>query len=434
MILATDPRLTELQQQIGPDAFCSGMVGDAPCLPTLQNRISTPIPSVVIAPATVSELAAVQQWCAFHQLPVLIAGHGSKLQWGDSIQGCEIIVSTQRMANLIDHAAADLTVTVAAGMPLKDLQAQLAHRGQFWPVDPLYAQQATVGGILATADTGSWRHRYGSIRDLLLGITIVRADGAVAKAGGRVVKNVAGYDLMKLMTGSGGSLGILAEVTLRLYPLPEARESWLLLGPPLAVDALRSRLMASPLMPASLDLLSPSLLVPWEGREKEVGLAVSFHGLQESLQAQGQRLLQWAEAMSLRSVSLQEGHALDQHLQGELQDQCSRPGLVKLGVLPSQAMALLNHLVQEDPDSRVQIHAGSGIVRWRWHPDHWTVTALTTFKTQMQTQQGYFKLLEAPLDLKQQLSWESSDPVQHTLWQRLKTQFDPQHLLNPSRR
>lgn len=433
MILASDPRLSELQQQLGPDAFCPLMEGEAYGSTNLQGDVSVSIPSVVIAPATVSELAEVQRWCARHQLPVLIAGRGSKLHWGALVQGPEVILSTQRMAHLIEHAAADLTVTVAAGMPLQDLQTQLAHKGQFWPVDPLYPHKATVGGILATADAGSWRHRYGSVRDLLLGITLVRADGAVAKAGGRVVKNVAGYDLMKLMTGSWGSLGILAEVTLRLYPLPEARQSWLLIGDPQAVDALRSRLMASALMPASLDLLSPGLLAPWEGRAEEVGLAVSFHGLQESLQAQGQRLQQWAAEGSLRSQDLQEGDVLTQHLQERFQDQGSRPGLAKLGVLPSQAVALLNRLVQEDPDSWVQIHAGCGMARWRWHPDTWTGAALTTLQTQLQAQQGYCKLLEAPQDLKQQLSWQPADPVQHTLWQRLKSQFDPQHLLNPGR-
>ncbi|NJK63275.1 MAG: FAD-binding oxidoreductase [Synechococcaceae cyanobacterium SM2_3_1] len=433
MILASDPRLTELQQQIGPEAFCSVVEGEADWSPSLQGAVSTPIPSVVIAPATVSELAEVQQWCARHQLPVLIAGRGSKLHWGDPVQGPEVILSTQRMANLIDHAAADLTVTVAAGMPLQELQTQLAHQGQFWPVNPLYLSNATVGGILATADAGSWRHRYGSVRDLLLGITLVRADGAVAKAGGRVVKNVAGYDLMKLMTGSWGSLGILAEVTLRLYPLPEARQSWVLVGDPQAVEALRSRLLASALMPAGLDLLSPSLLAPWEGRAGEVGLVVSFHGLQESLEEQGQRLLQWAQDLSLRSQDLQEGEGLDQHLQKTFQDQVSRPGLAKLGVLPSQAVALLNRLVQEDPDGWVQIHAGCGIGRWRWHPNTWTAAALTTLQRQLQAQQGYFKLLEAPLDLKQQLLWQPPDPVQHSLWQRLKSQFDPQHLLNPGR-
>ncbi len=434
MILASDPRLSELQQQIGPEAFGTVAEGEADWSTNLQGAVAAPIPAVVIAPATVSELAMVQRWCARHQLPVLIAGRGSKLHWGEPVQRPEVILSTQRMAHLIDHAAADLTVTVATGMPLRELQTQLALKQQFWPVDPLYPQQATVGGILATADAGSWRHRYGSVRDLLLGMTLVRADGAVAKAGGRVVKNVAGYDLMKLMTGSWGSLGILAEVTLRLYPLPEARQSWLLIGDPQAVDALRSRLMASALMPASLDLLSPSLLAPWKGRAEEVGLAVSFHGLQESLQAQGQRLRQWGAEGSLRSQDLQEGDVLAQHLQEQFQDQVSCPGLAKLGVLPAQAVALLNHLVQEDPDSRVQIHAGCGMARWRWHPGHWRVEALTTLQTQLQAQQGYFRLLEAPQDLKQQLSWQPPDPVQYTLWQRLKSQFDPQQLLNPGRR
>ena len=140
------------------------------------------------------------------------------------------IVSTQKLDRLIAHAVGDLTVTVEAGMKFAKLQEILATAGQFLPLDPAYPDRASIGGIIATADTGSLRHRYGGVRDLLLGITFVRADGKIAKAGGRVVKNVAGYDMMKLFTGAYGTLGILTEVTFRVYPLPTTEGTVILTG------------------------------------------------------------------------------------------------------------------------------------------------------------------------------------------------------------
>ena len=126
------------------------------------------------------------------------------------------------MANLnqvVEHGEEDLVITVQAGMKIKDLNNFLASKGQFLPIDPFFEEEATVGGVVATANNLSWRQRYGGVRDLILGLSFVRADGEVVKAGGKVVKNVAGYDLMKLFTGSYGSLGIITQVTFRLYPL-----------------------------------------------------------------------------------------------------------------------------------------------------------------------------------------------------------------------
>ncbi len=117
-----------------------------------------------------------------------------------------------------------------AGLKLADLQAFLAPSGQFLPLDPSYADNATIGGIIATADAGTWRQRYGGVRDLILGFSFIRHDGEIAKAGGRVVKNVAGYDMMKLFTGSYGTLGIIDQITLRLYPETANSETLIITG------------------------------------------------------------------------------------------------------------------------------------------------------------------------------------------------------------
>ena len=172
----------------------------------------------LVFPKTLTTLAAIVKQAQQQQWRILICGNGSKLDWGGLTEDIQLVVSTQKCDRLIEHAVGDLTVTVEAGLKLKDLQQQLQTHNQFLPIDP------------ATADTGSWRQGYGGIRDLLLGISFVRADGEIAKAGGRVVKNVAGYDLMKLFTGAYGTLGVISQATFRTYPIPEASKTVLLTG------------------------------------------------------------------------------------------------------------------------------------------------------------------------------------------------------------
>ncbi|UBF23829.1 FAD-binding oxidoreductase [Kovacikia minuta CCNUW1] len=190
----------------------------------------------IVYPNNPTELAAVIQSAYQNRWQILPCGAGSKLNWGGMVGGKDkgerikdksaasplIVVSTKNLNRVIEHAVGDLTVTVEAGVRFAELQQQLAQVGQFLAIDPAYPEQATIGGIVATADTGSLRQCYNSVRDMLLGVSFVRADGQMAKAGGRVVKNVAGYDLMKLFTGSYGTLGILTQVTFRVYPMPEA--------------------------------------------------------------------------------------------------------------------------------------------------------------------------------------------------------------------
>ncbi|MEY2859424.1 MAG: hypothetical protein RLZZ74_3737, partial [Cyanobacteriota bacterium] len=186
-------------------------------------------PIYLIFPQTIEALAKIVKQAAQQKWRILICGNASKINWGKITQDIQLVVSTQKYDRLIEHAVGDLTVTVEAGMKLADLQSKLRSHQQFLPLDSAYGD-ATLGGIVATADAGSWRQRYGGVRDLLLGLSFVRADGEIAKAGGRVVKNVAGYDLMKLFTGAYGSLGIITQLTFRLYPWITTSQTMLLTG------------------------------------------------------------------------------------------------------------------------------------------------------------------------------------------------------------
>jgi glycolate oxidase FAD binding subunit len=189
----------------------------------------------VARPGNTEEVAGVLHAAAGLGLRVVARGSGSRLAWGVAPTAVDLIVDTSRMAAVLAHAAGDLVVTVQAGVPMGALQRALAPHRQRLALD--YDNPGgTIGGTIATAASGPLRYRYGSVRDLLIGITVVLADGSVARSGGKVVKNVAGYDLGKLYTGSLGTLGLITEAVFRLHPLPEARR-WITVP---AADAARA--------------------------------------------------------------------------------------------------------------------------------------------------------------------------------------------------
>jgi glycolate oxidase FAD binding subunit len=177
--------------------------------------------AVRVAPKTYPECALALGNASQRHQTVRIRGAGTKDYLGD-LRPTDLIVETAALTGIVAHVPADLTVTVAAGTPLAELRAVLAQAGQFLPLDPPHGDAATIGGIVAANSSGFWRARYGGIRDQLIGTTTALADGTLARAGGRVVKNVAGYDVNKLLIGSLGTLGVIVECTFKILPLPKA--------------------------------------------------------------------------------------------------------------------------------------------------------------------------------------------------------------------
>ena len=207
------------------------IVGDAGMLPDDQLNhyaIDGIDPQAVVLPRSTHEIQEVLGYAADRELSVITAGGGTKLGIGNPPEGVDLILSTSRLDQVLEYEPADLTVTVEAGIRLAALQAKLAEHGQYFPLDPPYADRCTIGGITATNASGPSRLRFGSARDLVLGMRVVQSSGTVVKSGGKVVKNVAGYDLNKLYLGSFGTLGILTEISLKLQPLPEIERTVLL--------------------------------------------------------------------------------------------------------------------------------------------------------------------------------------------------------------
>ena len=212
----------------------------------------------VAAPGSADEAAAVVRAAAVHDLSTVVRGAATKLDWGSPPERLDLVVDTRRLTGIVEHAAGDLIVVVRAGTPLTDLSPKLAAAGQQLALDaPLPG--ATVGGTVAVNTSGPRRMAYGTVRDLLIGVTIVRPDGVLARAGGKVVKNVAGYDLGKLVTGSYGTLGLITECAFRLHPVPEAGA--VLRRPvdgPAGLRTLVSAVLGAQVVPAALELDAPA--------------------------------------------------------------------------------------------------------------------------------------------------------------------------------
>ena len=185
-----------------------------------SDAVSGVAPALVGSPASTAEASALLAAAAAHDLTVVPRGAGLGLGWGLPPASCDLVVDMSLMGEVIEHAAGDLVARVQAGATIGHLAPVLAQAGQQLALDA--PAHATVGGVVATGTAGPRRFRYGAPRDLLIGLTAVRADGVVAHSGGKVVKNVAGYDLGKLFSGSQGTLGVITEVTFRLHPLPVA--------------------------------------------------------------------------------------------------------------------------------------------------------------------------------------------------------------------
>jgi glycolate oxidase FAD binding subunit len=256
-------------------------------LATPDDVVAGVQPLIVATPASTQEASELLRAAAALGLAVVPRGTGTRLHWGNPPERCDLVIETTLLNQVIEHAAGDLVATVGAGLTLDRLAEMLGSAGQRLALDPPAlswptpgcpapgrpaSTGGTVGGVLATGAAGPLRLRYGTGRDLLIGITIVRADGAVARSGGKVVKNVAGYDLGKLFAGSGGTLGLITQATFRLHPVP-ARTAYVSATCAAAVAAchLVDAVMRSPASPVAAE-------IDWPSAKQPVQLSVALEG------------------------------------------------------------------------------------------------------------------------------------------------------------
>jgi len=367
--------------------------------------------------------------------PWLPAGQGTRLPWGAPVAADTPVVSCRRLDRLLEHAVGDFTVTVQAGMPLRDLQAALAEQGQWLALDWPWGSGAdgqdsgSIGGLVARGMAAGLRQRYLGVRDQVIGLALLRADGTAARAGGKVVKNVAGYDLVRLFAGSWGSLGLITELSLRTYPLPRQRRGLWLQGGLAELERLRQKLLAAALAPELVDWWSAPLALA-AGQGPQPGLLVSLASVSAAaIGAQLTEITNEAEAAGLQPQQLDSERleAFRAVALGPGLDPANSQGqrwLLRLGVLPSQGMALLGDPALAGVPGWLEGGSGLGLA---WAPaQQLPAYRVEQLRRRCQELGGALTLLEQPTgaDLP---AWE--DAPSRPLIEAIKRQFDPSQQL-----
>jgi glycolate oxidase FAD binding subunit len=254
-----DTLLHSAVARFGPGACRTAGPGDS---------IAGQLPAFVAEPADVAMLTDMLRWANLDRVPLAPRGAGTKLAWGRPPSRAVAALSTARLGVSIEHTAGDLTAIVSSGTTLAGLNAALAREGQWLPLDPRFGERATIGGIVATNDSGPRRHKHGAPRDLIIGAEMALADGRTVKAGGRVVKNVAGYDLARMLCGSFGTLAVITRAIFKLAPVPPASRTVVATSRQAGTLAdLSLAFLSSPLTPSAIELDSSTahrLLIRFE--------------------------------------------------------------------------------------------------------------------------------------------------------------------------
>jgi len=400
-------------------------------------------PGAVVLPASVDEAAAVLALASEEGWRVEPAGAGTWLGWGRPPERVEIVLSVERLAGVEVYEPADLTAVVGAGMTLGGLEDTLGRHGQWLPLDAPGGGAGTLGAAVSLAEAGPLRHGHGTPRDHVLGLTLVTGDGRVLELGGRVVKNVAGFDLVKLVTGARGTLGLICRVAVRLRPLPE-RDATLALaaaGADAALDAVAA-LRAACIEPAALELVSPPLAAEATGvGAAEWAVVVRLQGGAEAV----------AEAEARVRAAARDGRVLApdparaQALWAALGEPEACAALVaRLADRPSvlaETLAAARELPGAAAAWPLLAHAGSGIVRaavpadayGRWPGAEWAA-ALAGARSRLAERGGTVLCVRAPRDVVGTGLDPFGDPGPALrLMRALKKAFDPAGVLAAGR-
>ena len=423
------------------------IVGEAGLLPNDQmNRyvIDDFGPQAVVFPASTHEIQDVLSYAAAGELSVIPAGNGTKLDIGNLPERVDLVLSTSRLDQVLEYEPADLTVTVEAGIRLAALQAKLAEHGQYLPLDPPYADRATIGGITATNSSGPSWLRYGATRDQVLGMRVVQSSGMVVKSGGKVVKNVAGYDLNKLYIGSFGTLGVITEVSLKLQPLPEIERTALLtfkeIGPAVNVAL---EISSSQLLPIFLNLFVNG--VPFT-EIAEPCLLIGLDGHPETVEWQIDHVETMAKQNGAIGVGVYEGQR-QQELRASM---CAFPEggwaspivMSRVNLRMTDVEAFINTATSNGGPPLVQVMGltGNGIVYVAFSdfpdgdvPAQHIADTLTNLRDAAANVGGNLIVESAPTALKRQIDVWGPVGRSFELMKAIKAKLDPIGLLNPGR-
>jgi glycolate oxidase FAD binding subunit len=367
--------------------------------------------AVAVAPGSTEEIAAVLRLAGENHLAVVERGGGTKQGWGYPVAPA-LVLEMHRLSKQREHTWQDMTCIVEAGCTWAAMQSGLAQHGQFVAVDPLWPDKATVGGIVATNDSGALRQRYGGLRDLIIGMTIVLADGTIAHTGGKVVKNVAGYDLHKLMIGAFGTLGVVTSVNFRLHSIPRSAQSFRVSAT--SVEPVARVMLA--MLHAQLSTVAIQLRGGADGFDLDIQLA----SLPEVLETQAGalELLAQGEDLRLRAAADEVWSARQRQLTADV--------VCKGTMLPSEIARFAERVRGLGGESVTQ----AGGIMIAGFP---TAAAgqLMALRRELEEASGSLMVLKQPAETK--LDCWGTLPDSLPLMREIKRQFDPERILNPGR-
>jgi glycolate oxidase FAD binding subunit len=366
---------------------------------------------LAVAPANSEEIAAVLRLAQENHLAVVCRGGGTKQGWGYAVTP-GLLLDMHRLNALREHTWQDMTCTVEAGCTWSAMQSGLVQHGQHVALDPLWSDRATVGGIIATNDSGALRLRYGGLRDLIIGMTIVLADGTIAQTGGKVVKNVAGYDLHKLMTGAFGTLGVITSVNFRLHSMSQCAQSFSVTSP-----------AAEPLGKLMLKLLHAqvsTVAIQLRGTAGGFDLDIQLASLAEVLHTQAAAVEEMAqsEGLSSREAGDEVWDARQARLAGEI--------VCKGTMLPAEVARFVDRVRGLGGESVTQ---GTGIMIASFPAG--AAEGLLQLRREMEEASGSLMVLKQPAETK--IDCWGTLPDSFPLMREIKRRFDPEGILNPGR-
>jgi glycolate oxidase FAD binding subunit len=384
-------------------------------------------PRLVVEPGSEQELAKVLKLADAAGLAVIPRGGGTKLEWGNRPVRANVILSMARLNRVIEHAWADLTVSVEAGCSMAKLQEALAKHGQRLALDVLWPERATVGGVLSTNDSGALRLRFGSLRDLVIGVTLALADGTVASSGGRVVKNVAGYDLPKLVTGALGTLGVITRGFFRLHPLPKETRTVSCV----TTDVREAQQLVTVIQ--NLKLAHSALQICCGG-EMQPRIDVLLEGTEAGLTAQMEQVRVIMGASAIPEVGGDVWNARQEIWSAGKQGE-TEFAAVKFVSLPAQIAEAIETIAKlSSAKSRWSVVAqatGIGWVRLEGAVSA-IESALREFRAELERSRGSLVIARRPVGMAELDAWgNAGDSL--GLMRAVKRQFDPQGTLNAGR-
>jgi glycolate oxidase FAD binding subunit len=399
------------------------------------------LPRWVVRPATVNHIAGTVALAHEEGLHVVPRGSGSSLALGHPAAGVDIVLDLSAMNDLVEYSPDDLTVTVQTGVTLGALNdGALRPRGQWLPIDGSGASGRTIGGLVATNASGPLRQRYGTLRDLLLGVRFVQADGVVTWGGARVVKSVTGYDVPKLMVGALGTLGVLAELTLRLHPRPDADRTWLALLP--SVEAAQdyvARVVDSTIQPMALELFDEAALRAVPAETAPAAVAVRVGSVAEAVREQGDTIMALAAVAGGMAVpaSADFWQAAAAALEPGVDEVVLRIATLASDLAGTvRAVAAGAETLGSTGAMLVTGSAALGILRVlvTGATAEGVASLVERVRGHVAAHDGSVVVQAGPRELRASLDpWGPVDPGAFALMKAIREEFDPRRVLNPGR-